>query len=248
MRLTSASLHAVDFQHLAASNHSGLSIVMREKIVLSWSGGKDSSLAYYYIQEAGVYEIVALLTTITEGYNRVSMHGVRRALLERQAESLGLPLQEVYIPKESTNMEYESRMKEVLLAYQKDGINSAGFGDIFLEDLRKYREDRLARIGMKAAFPLWKRDTTKLVRDLIDLGFEAIVTCVDSRVLDSSFAGKLINDDFISRLPPHVDPNGENGEFHSFVLDGPIFKRRVEVSIGEIVLRDSFYFCDLLPE
>jgi uncharacterized protein (TIGR00290 family) len=223
-------------------------MVMREKILLSWSGGKDSSLAYYYIQEAGAYEIAVLLTTITEGYNRVSMHGVRRVLLERQAQSLGLPLQEVYIPKDSVDEEYESRMRDALLGYQRDDINSAGFGDVFLEDVRKYREDRLARIGMKAVFPLWKRDTTKLVRDFIDLGFEAIVTCIDSRVLDSSFAGKLINDDFISRLPPHVDPNGENGEFHSFVLDGPIFKRRVEVSIGERVLRDSFYFCDLLPE
>ena len=223
-------------------------MVMREKILLSWSGGKDSSLACYYIQEAGAYEIAALFTTITEGYNRVSMHGVRRALVKQQAESLGLPLQEVYIPKDSTDEEYQSRMRDALLGCQRDDISSAGFGDIFLEDVRKYREDRLARIGMKAVFPLWRRDTTKLVRDFIDLGFEAIVTCVDSRVLDSSFAGEPINDDFISRLPSHVDPNGENGEFHSFVLDGPIFKRRVELSIGEIVLRDSFYFCDLLPE
>jgi len=222
-------------------------VVVREKILLSWSGGKDCSLAHYCIQETGVYEIVALLTTITDGYDRVCMHGVRRTLIEQQAESLGLPLQKVYIPKDSTSREYESRMKEVLLGYQNENINSAGFGDIFLEDVRRYREEKLAQIGMKAIFPLWKRDTPEVIRGFIDSGFEAIVTCVDSRVLDSSFAGKPINDDFISRLPSHVDPNGENGEFHSFVIDGPIFKEKLRVCIGEIVLRDSFYFCDLLP-
>jgi len=220
---------------------------MKEKIFLSWSGGKDSSLAHYYIQETKAYEIVALLTTLTDGYDRVSMHGVRRTLLEEQAESLGLPLQKVYIPKDSTNKEYDSRMKEVLLGYQNEDINGVGFGDIFLEDLRKYREEKLAQIGMEAIFPLWKRDTPELIRNFIDSGFKAVVTCVDSRVLDSSFVGKLINDDFISRLPPHVDPNGENGEFHSFVSDGPIFRQKINVSIGEVVLRDSFYFCDLLP-
>jgi uncharacterized protein (TIGR00290 family) len=175
------------------------------------------------------------------------MHGVRRTLLERQAESLGLPLQKVYIPKDSTDKDYESRMKEVLLGYQDEDINSVAFGDIFLEDVRKYREEKLAQIGMKAIFPLWKRDTAELIRSFIDLGFKAMITCVDSRVLDSSFAGRLINDDFVSTLPPHVDPNGENGEFHSFVFDGPIFKQKINVSTGEVVLRDSFCFCDLLP-
>ena len=220
---------------------------MKEKIFLSWSGGKDSSLAYYYIYEARAYEIAGLLTTVTEGYNRVSMHGVRRTLLERQAESLGVPLRALHIPKDCSDKEYDKRMKEVLSGYQKENINCAGFGDISLEDVRKYREERLARIGMRAIFPLWKRDPTELMRDFIDLGFKAIVTCVDSRVLDSSFAGELINDDFISRLPSHVDPNGENGEFHSFVFDGPIFKQRIEVSTGGRIMRDGFYFCDLLP-
>jgi len=221
--------------------------VMKEKILLSWSGGKDSSLAHYYIKETKAYEIVALLTTITDGYDRVSMHGVRRTLLEQQAESLGLPLQKVYIPKDSTDKEYESRMKKVLLGYQDENINSVGFGDIFLEDVRKYREEKLAKIGMGAIFPLWKRDTGELIRNFINLRFKAMVTCVDSKILDSSFAGKLINDDFVSSLPPHIDPNGENGEFHSFVFDGPIFKQKINVSTGEVVLRDSFYFCDLLP-
>jgi len=220
---------------------------MKEKIILSWSGGKDSSLAHYYIQEKNACEIVALLTTVTEGYDRVSMHGVQRTLLEQQVGSLGLPLQKVYIPRDSSNEEYESRMKEVLLGYQGENINAAGFGDIFLADVRRYREEKLAQIGMKAIFPLWKRDTSELIRDFIDLGFKAIVTCVDSRVLDSSFAGKLIDDDFISRLPPDVDPSGENGEFHSFVIDGPIFRQRIKVSIGEIISRGPFYFCDLVP-
>ena len=220
---------------------------MKEKIILSWSGGKDSSLAHYYIQEKNAFEIVALLTTVTEGYDRVSMHGVQRTLLEQQVGSLGLPLQKVYIPRDSSNEEYESRMKEVLLGYQGENINAAGFGDIFLADVRRYREEKLAQIGMKAIFPLWKRDTSELIRDFIDLGFKAIVTCVDSRVLDSSFAGKLINDDFISLLPSHVDPSGENGEFHSFVIDGPIFRQRIKVSIGGIISRGPFYFCDLVP-
>jgi uncharacterized protein (TIGR00290 family) len=220
---------------------------MKEKIILAWSGGKDCSLAHYYIQEARAYEIAGLLTTVTDGYDRVSMHGVRRTLLERQAQSLGLPLQKVYIPKESTDKDYDSKMKEVLLAYQDEGINAVAFGDIFLEDVRRYREEKLAQIGMEAIFPLWKRDTTELIRSFIDLGFEALITCVDSKALDSYFAGRLINGDFVSSLPPHVDPNGENGEFHSFAIDGPIFKQRINVYTGEVVLRDSFYFCDLLP-
>lgn len=220
---------------------------MKEKILLAWSGGKDCSLAHYYIQEAKACEIAGLLTTVTDGYDRVSMHGVRRTLLERQAESLGLPLQKVYIPKDSTDKDYESRMKEVLLAYQDEDINAVAFGDIFLEDVRRYREEKLAQIGMEAIFPLWKMDTTELIRSFIDLGFKALITCVDSKVLDSSFAGKLINGDFVLSLPPDVDPNGENGEFHSFVIDGPIFRKKISVSPGEVVLRDSFYFCDLLP-
>ena len=149
--------------------------------------------------------------------------------------------------KDSTNRAYESRMKEVLLGYQDENINSVGFGDIFLKDVRKYREERLAKIGMKAIFPLSKRDTGELIRNFIDLGFKAMVTCVDSKVLDSSFAGKLINDDFFSLLPSHVDPGGENGEFHSFVIDGLLFKQKISVSIGEIISRDPFFFCDLLP-
>ena len=220
---------------------------MKKKIILSWSGGKDCALACHSILLKGEHEIVALLTTITETYDRVSMHGVRRILIEQQAESLGFPLETVYIPKESTNKDYEQRMGEVLMGYKEHGVTAVAFGDVFLEDVRKYREENLARAGMEAVFPLWGRDTAELAGQFIDMGFEAIVTCVDSRLLDSSFIGREITHDFISGLPSGVDPGGENGEFHSFVFNGPIFQRKITVSIGEVVLRDSFYFCDLLP-
>ena len=217
-----------------------------KKILLSWSGGKDSAMALYEIQKTKRYEIVALLTTVTDGYGRVSMHGVREELLERQAESLGLPLHKILIPKKVANEEYESIMREVLTTYKHEDVHSVAFGDIFLEDLRRYREGNLAKMGMEGIFPIWKRDSRELVGTFIDLGFRAITTCVDSRVLDSSFVGREIDDDFVRQLPPHVDPCGENGEHHSFVYSGPTFRREIAFTIGEIVLRDSFYFCDLL--
>jgi uncharacterized protein (TIGR00290 family) len=218
-----------------------------KRILLSWSGGKDSAMALYEIQKTKGYEIVALLTTVTDDYGRVSMHGVREELLKWQAESLGLYLHKVLIPKEVTNEEYESIMKGVLTTYRDEDVHSVAFGDIFLEDLKKYREGNLAKIGMEGIFPIWKRDSRELVRTFIDLGFRAITTCVDSKVLDSSFVGREIDDDFIRQLPPHADPCGENGEHHSFVYRGPIFKREIAFTVGEIVLRDSLYFCDLLP-
>lgn len=221
-------------------------ITLKEKILLSWSGGKDSCMALYEIQKSKDYETV-LLTTVTEGYDRISMHGVRRTLLERQAESLGLHLSKIYIPKKSTQEEYELRMKEALTNHQKEGVSSVAFGDIFLENLRKYREENLSRIGMKGIFPIWRKNTSELIQRFIDLGFKAVVTCVDPKALDPLFAGKVIDDDFISQLPIQVDPCGENGEFHSFVFDGPIFEKEVKFSLGEVILRDSFYFCDLLP-
>jgi uncharacterized protein (TIGR00290 family) len=220
---------------------------MKKKIILSWSGGKDCALACYLIQGTREYEIAALLTTITEPYDRVSMHGVRRILIEQQAESLGLPLETVYIPTDSTNEDYEQRMEEVLLGFREHNVTAVAFGDVFLEDVRKYREGNLARAGMEAVFPLWRKDTAELAGEFIGMGFEAIVTCVDSRVLDPSFIGREINHDFISGLPSGVDPVGENGEFHSFVFNGPIFTRKINVSVGEVVIRDSFCFCDLLP-
>jgi uncharacterized protein (TIGR00290 family) len=218
-----------------------------KKILLAWSGGKDSAMALYEIQKKKGYEIVALLTTVTDGYGRVSMHGVREELLERQAESLGLCLHKILIPQKAANEEYESIMRDVLTTYRDEDVHSVAFGDIFLGDLRKYREEKLAKIGMKGIFPIWKRDSRELVRTFIDLGFRAITTCVDSKVLDSSFVGREIDDDFVRQLPPHVDPCGENGEHHSFVYRGPTFKRKIAFTVGEIVLRDSLYFCDLLP-
>ncbi len=204
-------------------------------------------MALYEMQKSGGYEIVALLTTITEGYQRVSMHGVREELLDRQAESLGVRLHRILIPQNPTNEEYASIMREVLTKYKDENVQSVAFGDVFLEDVRRYREENLAKIGMEGFFPIWKRDTGELVRTFIDAGFRAIVTCIDSRVLDLSFVGREIDRNFIGRLPPDVDPCGESGELHSFVFDGPNFREEVTFTIGEIALRDSFYFCDLLP-
>jgi uncharacterized protein (TIGR00290 family) len=217
-----------------------------EKALLCWSGGKDSALALDEIQKSQEYEIAGLLVTISEEYDRVSMHGVPRSLVEQQAGSLGLPVKEVFIPSPSSMQEYESRMERALAGFQQEGVASAVFGDIFLEDLRKYREDNLSKLGMKGVFPLWGRDTAELVRYFITSGFRAVVTCVDSRVLDKGFIGRTIDEDFLAELPSGVDPCGENGEYHSFVYDGPIFEQPIAVTMGETVQRDSFYFCDLV--
>lgn len=221
---------------------------MREKVLISWSGGKDSALALHEVQKESKYEIAALLTTLTEDYDRISMHGVRRILLERQASSLGYPLEEMYISKDTSNEEYESKMQELLETYLESGVTSVVSGDIFLEDLRAQREDNLARIGMKGIFPLWERDTGELAHRFVDMGFRAIITCVDSQVLDKSFVGRTFGRGFLSDLPPEVDPCGENGEFHSFVFDGPIFQETIALRRGRTVLRDGrFYYRDLVP-
>ena len=219
-----------------------------ENVLVSWSGGKDSALALYEILKTQNYQISALLTTVTEDYDRISMHGVRRILLEQQVAGLGFPLEKVLIPKNASNEEYESNMARVLAKYKEAGTTSVVFGDIFLEDLRKYREDKLASLGMRGIFPLWKRDTRELANSLGELGFKAITTCVDSQRLDRQFVGRLIDAQFLSELPAVVDPCGENGEYHSFVFDGPIFKESVVFTPGEIVLRENrFYYCDLVP-
>jgi len=205
-------------------------------------------MALYELLNTANYEIAALLTTVTEDYDRISMHGVQRILLEKQAESLRFPLEKIYISKISSNEEYETRMKEKLTYYRGLGISSVAFGDIFLEDLKKYREENLDKIGMKGIFPIWKRDTAELSRTFIDSGFKAIITCIDSKVLDKSFVGREFDKEFLSELPPDVDPCGENGEFHSFVYNGPIFSKDISFKRGEVVLRDErFYYCDLMP-
>jgi uncharacterized protein (TIGR00290 family) len=219
-----------------------------EKILFSGSSGKDSALALYELQQSKDYEVLALLTTITEGYDRISMHGVRQALLHRQAAALGLPLEEVWIPQKATNEEYEDRMRRTLGAYQSKGVKSVAFGDIFLEDLRAYREKNLARLGMIGVFPLWKRDTRGLVLELSRSGFKAIITCVDTQALGKEYAGRQIDEQFLDGLPARVDPCGENGEYHTFVYDGPNFSQRIALEPGEKVLReDRFYYCDLKP-
>ena len=220
-----------------------------ENVLVSWSGGKDSAIALYEILKNQNYQISALLTTVTEGYDRISMHGVRRILLERQVASLGFPLEEVFIPKNASNEEYETNMGRVLAKYKDSGVTSIVFGDIFLEDLRKYREDKLATLGMHGIFPIWKRDTRELARSLTVLGFKAITTCVDTNMLGRQFVGRVIDEQFLSELPATVDPCGENGEYHSFVYDGPIFKERVAYTLGEVVLRENrFWYCDLIPD
>ena len=218
---------------------------MPEPVLFCWSGGKDSAMALRVLQREKV-SIISLLTTVTEGYERISMHGVRRELLWRQAESIGLHLHEVLIPPQCVNATYEARMEEALRTFAAQGVRRVAFGDIFLEDLRAYREGKLARVGMSAIFPVWKRETRELAAEFCAAGFRAITVCVDGKVLDCGFAGRELNEQFFRDLPPHADPCGENGEFHTFVFDGPIFKQPVHCTTGEVVDRDGFYFCDLI--
>ncbi len=219
-----------------------------EKILLSWSSGKDGAMALYEIKKAGNYEVAALLTTVTKEYDRVSMHGIRRELLEHQADSIGMPLEKVLIPKNSSNQEYEVQIQKTLEKYLKLGVTRVAFGDLFLEDIRKYREEKLAQLGMSGIFPLWKRDTKELAQTVIRLGFRAVLSCVDSKFLEREFAGREFDEQLLADFPPGVDPCGEYGEFHSFAYSGPIFREDVRFKKGEVVLRDDrFYFCDLIP-
>jgi uncharacterized protein (TIGR00290 family) len=221
---------------------------MREKVIVAWSGGKDSALALYEILKTNRYEVLKLLTTVTQDYDRISIHGIRRVLLEQQARSLGFPLEKTLISKGVSDAEYESILLKSLNGHRTNGVFSVVFGDIFLEDVRKYREQMLMKIGMKGIFPLWKRNTLELARAFIDFGFKAIITCVDSKSLGKDFVGREFDSQFLADLPFDVDPCGENGEFHSFVYDGPIFSERVSFTKGEIVLRENrFYYCDLVP-
>jgi uncharacterized protein (TIGR00290 family) len=217
-----------------------------KSVVISWSGGKDSCMALHEMQKTE-HHVAALLTTITRDYDRISMHGVRRVLLERQAAALGVRLHQVLIGKGATNQHYEESMVEACSGYQQRGIDTVVFGDLFLADIRAYRDQFLARHNLKGIYPVWLRDTSEFIREFIALGFKAVITCVDVQVLDSSFAGILIDENFLAALPAHVDPCGENGEFHTFVFDGPNFKAPVNFSLGDKVQRDRFWFCDLLP-
>ncbi len=204
-----------------------------EKAILSWSGGKDCALALYEIQKERKYEIIGLFVTITKEYDRVTMHGVKRELIKEQANKIGIPTHEVFIPKNVSNEDYNKIMKKEMMILKEKGISSVIFGDLFLEDVKKCREENLSKIGMKGIFPLWKRKSEDIIENFIKLGFKAIIVCIDSKFLDTSFLGKIIDEKFLNNIPKNVDPAGENGEFHTFVFDGPIFKKPVKFEKGE---------------
>lgn len=244
---------------------------MKKKALFNWSSGKDSALALYKITLDNEYEISCLLTSINKQFQRISMHGVRIELLEQQAKSIGLPLEIMQIPEMPTMEVYEEVVQNTLSKLKKQGITHSIFGDIFLEDLRKYREDKLAEMNFEGVFPLWEIPTQDLIQEFLKLGFKTIVVCVNEQFLDKSFVGRIIDQDFINDLPENVDVCGENGEFHTFTFDGPIFSKPIAFEVGEIVYRkyekskeeDSsntacntstsdvfdygFWYCDLRP-
>jgi uncharacterized protein (TIGR00290 family) len=221
---------------------------LNKSVLVSWSGGKDSCMALDEILRAPeTYRVAALLTTIAREDGRIGVHHVRRALLERQAEALGLPLLQVEIKKGATNDEYESALAAAVAPYRVQGVEEIVYGDLFLADIRAYREQLLARLGMRGLFPVWGRDTAPFVRDFLARGFKAIVTSVDAAALPASFAGCALDETFLARLPHGVDPCGERGEFHTYVYGGPLFRAEIRFHTGETTLRDNHYCCDLLP-
>ena len=232
------------------------------KAIFCWSGGKDSSLALYNVQQEKTYDVVYLLTTLNENHKRISMHGVREELLDAQANALGIPLLKVWV-KEGTNQEYEQQMERVLLKAREEGVTHVIFGDIFLEDLRLYREENLKKVDLKAVFPLWKQNTSELIREFISLGFKTITCCVNDQYLDEGWVGREINDQFVKELPAAIDPCGENGEYHTFCYAGPIFNKSIKIKTEEKVYRPleiktddctsssapltkGFWFCELV--
>ncbi|HXM86873.1 MAG TPA: ATP-binding protein, partial [Solirubrobacteraceae bacterium] len=214
------------------------------RTALSWSGGKDSALTLWALREEQI-EPEALITTVTDEYERISMHGVRRELLARQADAAGVPLVEVRIPPACVNEVYEARMADAFASPPLSGVEAVAFGDLFLEDIRAYRETRLTAAGKRGLFPFWGRDTGMLAHEFVAAGFQAILVCVDPRALDGSFAGRAYDEQLLADLPPSVDPCGENGEFHTFVHAGPVFTEPIACEPGEVVERDGFVFCDV---
>jgi uncharacterized protein (TIGR00290 family) len=213
--------------------------------VFNWSGGKDSAMALWTVLQEGRFEVRYLLTTLNREYARVSMHGVRETLLDQQAASLGIPLKKVWLPPDTTMESYDATLHETLHELSGEGIHTSIFGDIFLEDLRNYREKALAKVGWQADFPLWNRKTKALANEVIKSGFKAVLVCVDGKRLEAEFAGRMYDGALLKDLPEGVDPCGENGEFHTFVFDGPPLKTPVTFEKGEVVERAGFYFCDL---
>lgn len=220
---------------------------MTRSLLLSWSSGKDSAWALHVLRADPSVEIRGLFTTVNEGHDRVAMHAVRRSLLEKQAAAAGLPLAIITIPDRCSNETYQRVMGDFVAGAMAEGVDAMAFGDLFLADVRAYRERMLDGTGITSLFPLWRTDTARLSRDMIDGGLRARVTCVDRRRLDPTFAGRAFDHSFLDQLPHDVDPCGENGEFHTFVTAGPMFERALDVTVGEIVTRDGFVFADLLP-
>lgn len=234
------------------------------KAYMNWSGGKDSSLCLYRILQQKQYSVDCLLTSVNATYNRISMHGVRRELLEAQSHALGIDLNTIELPEQPSMQQYESELLQKISSLKNKGYTHSIFGDIFLEDLRQYREQQLQQAGITAVFPLWKIPTSQLMQEFLSAGFQAVVVCVNEQFLDKSFCGRLIDESFVRDLPANVDICGENGEYHSYVFNGPVFKHPIHYSRGEIIYRRydaplsvstdmdkpsqyGFYFCDLLP-
>ena len=214
---------------------------------MSWSSGKDSAFALYVLSQSSTYEVTGLFTTVTEAYARVSMHGVREVLLDQQAARLGLPLYKAHIPAPCPNKIYEEKMAGLVQAAQGEGVEAMAFGDLFLEDIRAYRIQRLEGTGIEPLFPIWGWETGDLAQEMLRVGLGTVITCVDEKKLLPTFSGRRFDEGFLSDLPEDVDPCGENGEFHSFVYNHPLYSERIPWTLGERVSRDGFTFADVLP-
>lgn len=219
----------------------------RPKALLSWSSGKDAAWALHVLRQAAEVEVVGLLTTTNAAFDRVAMHGVREALLEAQAAAAGLPLWKVPLPWPCPNEAYEARMAEACARAVAEGVEVMAFGDLFLEDVRDYRIQKLTGTGLRPRFPIWNPDTASLARDMVAAGLKATLACVDPKALDAGFAGREFDAALLAELPPSVDPCGERGEFHTFAWDGPMFSHPVPIRRGQVVVRDGFVFADLVP-
>jgi uncharacterized protein (TIGR00290 family) len=217
---------------------------MRKKTWLSWSSGKDSAWALHVLRQSGEYEVAGLFTTINKAFDRVAMHAVRVELLREQARVIGLPLYLIEIPYPCSDEQYAAAMADFVTRARNDGVRCMAFGDLYLQDIRSYREERMQGTGIEPVFPLWERPTRQLLLEMLSGGLRACLTCVDPKVLPAEFAGRELTLELLESLPPNIDPCGENGEFHSFVFDGPMFAQPLDIEMGEVVMRDGFVFAD----
>lgn len=221
---------------------------MKRKALMSWSSGKDSAWAFHKLQQNPEIDIVGLFCTVNKEFDRVAMHGVRVELLQKQAKSIGLPLEIIEIPNPCSNSEYEKIMGQFVERVKIAKIEYFAFGDLFLEDIRNYREEKLQGSGIKPIFPIWGIPTDELSREMISNGLRTVITCINPKQIPKEFVGREFDESFLDSLPETIDPCGENGEFHSFVFDGPMFKEQIEITVGDIVHRDDFIFADVLPK